>query len=124
VPAFAGLLFQLDTARYKMGPGERLTGLAELTTKRLKKAVQSFSLWPSTADSVSIGSPTGENHYAYESDKLLIRDQARGPNRLVRGVNALGFFGMLLVVSERIKLLSNKTRFVSGDHHLSPTRRN
>lgn len=124
VPAFAGLLFQLDTARYKMGPGERLTGLTELTTKQLKKAVQSFSLCPSTADSVSIGSPTGENHYAYERDKLLIRDQARGPNRLVRGVNALGFFEMLLVVSERIKLLSNKTRFASSDHHLSRTRRN
>jgi hypothetical protein len=59
---------------------------------------------------VSIVPPTGENHYAYESDKLLIRDQARGPNRLVRGVYAVGFLEMLLVVSECIKLLSNKTR--------------
>jgi hypothetical protein len=50
VPAFAGLLFQLDTARYKMGPGERLHWLAELTTKRLRKVVQSFSLCPGTAD--------------------------------------------------------------------------
>jgi hypothetical protein len=73
---------------------------------------------------VSIVSPTGENHYGYQRDKLLIRDQARGPNRLVRGVYAVGFSEMFLVVSERIKLLSNKTRFISDDNHLPRSRRN
>jgi hypothetical protein len=86
--------------------------------------VQSFSYVQAPLICVDRFPPTGENHYAYENGKLLIRDQARGPNRLVRGVYAVGFFEMLLVVSERIKLLSNKTRFISGENHLPPSRRN
>ena len=120
MPASAGLLLQLDTARYKMGPGGRLHWPAGLTTNELKKVVQSFSSCPGTADLRRSFRQLARITTLMNVHKLLIRDQARGPNRLVRGVYAVGFLGMLLVVSWCIKLLSNETRYVADAAGLPP----